>query len=472
MSMQTSSLLLILSLALGQPGSSAEWVLSPRLSPGLELAYSGDLIEESLLPNVQFQRTWRVESTVLVLEGNGKSWDLAIMTVIRQKSQEGEPRRAPSSVRLEFAKVDAQGRLQGASLPKTPCLNGPSTIEAGWFVEAPTTRVGRNSFWEAAEEGQLPRTWQVLGSEVAGGMACVKIQGQQQSEDWDRPRADQAAWRRRDIVWLSQQMGVACKIERTIEKRDPARREPTSRTIARFELDSPLRYPGKLFDDRKKEILTAKKFQDDAQALLKQPAQSKLQIDSLLKRVSHHMEHAAPTPYRKAIQSLETRLIAARKGEIPPEEAVEAKVGGAISAITVGQKVPDFVTTDLASRETLRLSRMLGRPVFVFFYNPSAESSREVLRFALKLHGDHGDKIRVMAMAATSDPKTALQQQADMKLPFPVLDGNGMHITFGVDATPRLVLLDGEGVLRCAYTGWGLHIPLEIEQELARCLTK
>ncbi|MBX9677259.1 MAG: peroxiredoxin family protein [Gemmataceae bacterium] len=469
--MQTQALLLILSLAVGQPSSSAEWVLSPHLTPGLELTYSGDVVEESLLPSVQFQRTWRVESTVLVLEGTGKSWDLAVMTVVRQKSQDSEPRRAPSSVRLEFVKVDARGRIQGPALPKTPALSGPSTIEANWFVEAPTTRVGRNSFWEAAEEGRLPRTWQVLASEVAGGIACVKLQGQQQSDDWDRPRADQTAWRRRDIVWLSQQMGVACKIERTIEKRDPARREPTSRTVARFDLDSPLRYPGKLFDDRKKEILTAKKFQDDAQVLLKQPAQSKSQIDSLLKRVSYHMENAAPTPYRKAIQSLETRLIAAKKGEIPPEEQTEPKTGP-ISAIAVGQKVPDFVTTDLGNRETVRLSRLLGRPVFVFFYNPGAESSRDVLRFALKLNADHGDKIRLMAMAATSDPKIALQQQADMKLPFPLLDGNGMHLTFGVDATPRLVLLDNEGVLRCAYTGWGVHIPQEIEQELSRCLTK
>lgn len=469
--MQTQALLLILSFAAGQTGPSADWILSPRLSPGLELVYSGDFLEESLVPHVQFQRRWRVEATALVLEGSAKHWDLALLTVVRQKSQEGEPRRAPSSVRLEFAKVDHQGRLKGTNLPNLPSLTGPATIECGWFVEAPLTRVGRNSFWEVAEEGQLPRTWQILGTESCGGVSCIKLQAQQQSEDWDRPRADQTAWRRRDLVWISQQMGVACKIERTVERRDPARREPTARSVTRLELDSPLRYPGKLFEDRKKEIVQAKKFQDDSTALLKAPAQNRTQIDALLKKVAYHLENQAPTPYRQAIQALESRLIQAKKGEIPPEEKLEVPVGP-IAAVRTGQKVPDFVTTDLGSRESVRLSRLLGRPVLVFFYNPAADSSRDVLRFAMKLHSDHGDRIRLMAMAATSDPRIALQQQTEMKLPFPILDGNGMHLTFGVDATPRLVLLDGEGVVRSAYTGWGIHIPQEITQELSRCLMR
>jgi hypothetical protein len=309
-----------------------------------------------------------------------------------------------------------------------------------------------------------------VGTESCNGITCIKLSGTQQSDDWDHPRADHTAWRRRDTIWLLPQLGLAQKVERTIERRDPARRDPTHRTVVRYELDSRLKYPGRLLEDRRQEILKAKKFQEDARPLLAQPAQYRPQIDNLLRKIAYYLENQAPTPYRKAVANLQSHLESARKGEVPPQSTQEEPAFS--TAVAIGQRVPDFVVTDLTGKESARLARMLGRPVFVFFYNPATEIGTDLLRFAEDLHQKHGDNINIMAMAVTSDLGLARKQHGDMKLSFAILEGKGLSLMFGVDATPRLAVLDGEGVLRFAVTGWGTQTPGEIRTELDRCLRK
>ena len=48
----------------------------------------------------------------------------------------------------------------------------------------------------------------------------------------------------------------------------------------------------------------------------------------------------------------------------------------------------------------------------------------------------------------------AVRQKAEMKLPYSVHDGAALRLTFGVDVTPRFVVLDAEGYLQSAATGW------------------
>jgi len=117
-------------------------------------------------------------------------------------------------------------------------------------VEVPRARVGVQDSWLVGEDGRPPRTWRVAGVEVVTGANCVKLVGVQQSEDWDRPRGDSTAWQRRDTVWLSPQLGIAYRVERVVERRDPLRKEPTHRAVLRYDLDSRLTYTGRLFDDR------------------------------------------------------------------------------------------------------------------------------------------------------------------------------------------------------------------------------
>jgi peroxiredoxin len=471
--MVTSLFLLAGVLTAGQLPDRAERQLSPQLLPGMELVYAGTCLEEALVPNVNYQRPYRLETVLFVLEAAPRRWNVAFMTSLglrdRPKDKKPSPKEQAVSVRLELATLDDQGRLRG-QVPLVLPISGPPTLECGVVVEAPLTKVGRGQFWEVNEEGRPPRTWQFVGTEPCSGVTCVKLVASQQSDDWDRPRADHTAWRRRDTLWLMPQLGVAQKVERVIERREPARRDPTQRITVRFEMESRLKYHGDLLEDRRQEILKAKKFLDDAQPLLAQPAQYQPQIEGLMRKVAYYLEGPAATPYRKAVVALQGRLESARRGEAPPEAVQEEVVWK--TAVGIGQRVPDFVVTDLTGKDSARLSRMLGRPVLVFFYNPATDTGGEVLRFAQGLHQKHGDHLGIMAMAVTNDPDLARKQHAALNLPFAVLDGQGLHQTFGVDATPRLVVLDGEGVLRCATTGWGAQTPREITEELLRCMRK
>ena len=465
--MMSALLQLTLALSIGQPGQpdvDREWILTPQLSPGLELVYSGISTEETLGTSVT--RSYRLQNHVLVLGSEGKVCDVAFMTTLTVRDPNQTGKTAPASIRLELAKVDNQGRmkpLSGSTLH--PPIAAPPTIETACFVEAPPIRVGRGASWDVAEEGQPPRSWQIQGTESCAGSPCVKLLGQQQSDDWDRPRADSAAWRRRDLIWLSVQAGIAVKVERTVERRDPARREPSHRTVTSYTLESRLRYPNKLFDDRKQEILLAHKIADDTAGFLKQATGDSARLDLLLRKVSYHLENRPSTPYRMALEHAVERVDHAKRGEIvtagyleqPPER---------LGPLQVGQRVPDFITEGLGTHTASRLSRSLGRPVLVFYYNPGTTIGVDVLKFAKELGDKNGDRMSILAMAVTNDVDAAIRQRAALDLPFPILDGGVMRIPFGVDGTPRFIVLDAEGVIRCQSTGWGIQIPDEIREHL------
>lgn len=471
--MQLSLCLLSCALALAQTGDRADWQLAPQLAQGMELVYRGTYSEETLIPNVQHQRQYRLETILFVLGGSTKQWDVAFLTALslrtpNQDKKPGEKEKGPTSVRLELGTVETFGRLHGvAGATLAIPVAGPPTIECGMLLEVPLTKVGKHSMWEVNEEGRPPRTWKVAGLEACNGITCIKLEGEQQSEDWDRPRADRYAWRRRDTLWLIPQLGLPQKVERLIERRAPAHREPTQQLVVRYELESRLKFPGRLFEERREEIAHARKFHEEAKPLLLAPVQYAQQIEALQRRLTFFLQHQPATPYRKAVTHLQNRLEAARRGEFAAEadDDVLPRPG-----VAVGQRVPEFVATDLISRDTIRLSRHHGRPVLVFFFNPATESGKEVLDFALQLHSKHGNKLAFMPMAVNARPELVRQQHERLQLPFPILDGQGLHLTFGVEATPRLVVLDGDGIVRSAHTGWGYHVPREIGEELARCL--
>ncbi len=475
--MKISLFVIACACSLGQPTSRSEWQITPQLPPGLELVYAGVYTEESIAPNVQFQRHYRLEAMVFVLDAGARQADIAFMTALSERVPRVEPGVKETkliSVRLDVGQVDSQGRVRdGSGAAPLVSLSGPPTVETGCFVEAPPQRLTKNMLWEVNEESRPPRTWQVAGVEAVAGVTCVKLIGQQQSADWDRPRADQTAWRRRDIVWIAPQQGVAQKVERTIERRDPARRDPSSRTVVQYELQSRFVYPGRLYEDRKQEIQKARRFQEDAAPLLKQPTEHRAQLEALLKKIAVHVENQAPTPYRKEIFHLVSRLEYARNSGAAGEPVVgDEPPPRPVAPIGLGQRVPDFVASELTGRQSVRLARLLGRPVLIFFYNPATDNGREVVLFAKGLAQRHGDKLSVLAMAVTNDVNLVRKQHSEMQLPFAIFDGHAMRLTLGADVTPRLVLLDGDGIVRAASTGWASHVAREIQEELQRWLRK
>jgi peroxiredoxin len=463
--------------ARAQPGGRNEWLLLPQLARGQELTYSGWFTEKTTHGGVESLRTYRLESTLLVLDADARKWDVAFLTVLTLRSHlrgapsapaTGDP---PSSVRLEVCEVDRQGRVRPKSgAPLLVPLDGPPTAEHGAFVEVPRRflRPGDNP-WPAPEPGRPARVWQVDGTEAVQSTLCARLVGAQQSEDWEHPRADRSAWRRQDTVWLSPQQGLALKVKRVIERREAARAAPTYRAELEYEREGHVSYHGQLFEGCSREVEQAVKFNQEAEPLLRQPDLYRPQIEALLRRIRFHLQQRVTVgPYRKAVLQVQRRVEAASRGEVTPGPGPEP--GPAIPRATPGQRVPDFAVSELIKGEAVQLYRHLGRPVVLMFYNPATPLGQQVLRFGQDLCAKHPGGVTVLALAVTEDEELVRRQYAEMHLTFPILDGRGLHQTYGVTETPRLVVLDGHGIYRGGYTGWGVQTPREVYEELRRWL--
>ena len=133
-----------------------------------------------------------------VLETPAEGADVAFLTILKSRDPQrgapagGEP--TAESVRLELAHVDGQGGVKAdPGVALTAPLEGPPTLECGAFAVVPDGRVAADATWETAEEGRPVRS--LAGDRAPSridGERCVKLEGVQKSDDWDKPRGDRA----------------------------------------------------------------------------------------------------------------------------------------------------------------------------------------------------------------------------------------------------------------------------------------
>jgi hypothetical protein len=65
----------------------------------------------------------------------------------------------------------------------------------------------------------------------------------------------------------------------------------------------------------------------------------------------------------------------------------------------------------------------------------------------------------------------AVRQQRDaLKVTFSILNGSGLRQSYAVETTPKVVVLDEHGTVRCSQLGWGEETPGAVLAELRRCL--
>lgn len=444
--------------------------LGPRLVRGQELLFRGTYTEEAKNQGVQFNRTYALETRAFVLEASSQGADVALLTIWRGRPSGAAPVTDGGTARLELVRVNPRGRVT-ANAPGAlgVPLDGPPAVECGAFVEEPGAHVRPEQTWEASEPNRPVHRWKTSGSEMVNGSRCLKIVGVQQSDDWDKPRADSAAWRRMDTLWLAPRGGYACKVERIIERREPARKEPTQKSVVRYELESTLQYPGQLYDDRKREIQQAQSFAETVAALLPHAGQAGKAFEAVLKRIEDHYDRQPPTPYREAIRHVQRLAETGKHGEVPPGTPGDT-VGPVAQVAAPGKHAPDFLALDLVSKESVSLHRWAGKPIVMVFYSPAAASAAEVLRFAQQLGDVHGDQAMILGMAVTDNHEQALKQREELGLKFPMLSGTGLRLSYRVEATPKLIVLDSAGMVRGSYDGWGPEIPSNVQDDLLRCL--
>ena len=450
--------------------------ISFRVQGAQELLYRGLFTEEARSSRVQFQRSYRVESRCLVLETEKNSSLLACLTILKQRNNPAllptitsEP--PATSVRLETFRCDSKGIIQpGHNLGKIS-LEGPSTIEYGYLLELPKTKLVENDTWETNEDGRPVCIWTVLGTEMVQGVKCIKLIGTQQTEDWGKTRADRQAWKRTDAVWLHPQLGVAQKLERTIEIKEPAHNEPSQKSTLRVELETSLVYPGQLFQDRKKEIQLATNYRESANAYIQEIGKYITQTKALIRQVKTQSEIMSQTPYRDAITQTTKRLENILKGD-SSESVIMPVSATSLQTAKLGYKAPDFIAQNMLKQESVRLARLEGKSILLVFYNPKSPLSTEILDFARTMQTNHGDSVTVLGMSVIDDNEIVKKQAEASKLNFAVLNGSGLRSSYGLESTPKILLLDAKGIVRLNCLGWGQETQSEINSELKRNIDK
>jgi peroxiredoxin len=444
-------------LMLPAQGSAAtEANLTLRLTRGQELIYRGTYCEEILSSAMPSKQNLHLDVKVFVLSTSAETTNLAILTQLRSAKlpKKGFEEAAPKSLRLDLVRLNSQGKAEASQGEASLPLKGPPGLEWGMFIET-----GRNPnhvgiSWKSTEANRPPITWKLVGSDNIGSLNCWKVVGVQQTEDWEKPRADRSAWKRTDTLWLVPRLGVAQRVERVIEHREPARQASTEKYSVRYDLESCLQYPGELSKDRQREINLVQQISQALRTIQDQPARSVRQLDVLQARIANHLENQPPTPYRDAVLQVKRRVEAAQRGETTSEGAfVKSDKPPAIAES--GQRAPDFVTMDFGARRSVALKDCLGKRILMIFYNPGSRTAIELLNFAQEAQAAHREDLTILGLSMTEDAEVVLKQQADLRLTFPLMHGAGLRQSYSVDTTPKLMLLDAKGIVRGTYVGWG-----------------
>jgi hypothetical protein len=326
------------------------------------------------------------------------------------------------------------------------------------------------------EWGRPDWRWRADGTEAVNGTLCVKLVGVQQSPDWDEPRGPRRAWRRRETAWVAVRAGVAYRVERVIECKEPGRRDVAQRSVLRYDLEFSPRLPAPMGEERRRDISQALQFAESAGPLVAEPARHGPQLTALLERIDGYLERQlAATPYRDAVLAIRARVAAARRGETPPALPSEltTPTGGEKEGPTeavLNAPAPDFLAPDWtnpAKSATLRNWR--GRAVLMVFYSPTSPNLDDLMRLVQKLASKHKE-VAVVALAMSGDAAAAIKQRGEKGWQFPVLDGRGLRGSYAVDGTPKLVMIDAGGVVRGTVVGWGDETAAEVAAAVPRWL--
>jgi peroxiredoxin len=438
-----------------QASSSTEANLTLRLTRGQELIYRGSYGEETQSSAVLFKQNLRLDVKVFVLATSAEATNLAILTQLRspELARKGSEEAVVKSLQLDIVRVNGQGKAEASSREPNLPLKAPPGLEWGMFIEAgrSPTEVG---IWKTTEANRPPILWKLVGSDNIGSLKCWKVVRVQQTEDWEKLRADRSAWKRTDTLWLVPRLGVAQRVERVIEHREPARQAPTEKYSVRYDLESCLQYPGELSTDRQREISLVQQVSQTLASIQDKQARSARQFEVLQARIANHLENQPPTPYRDAVLQIKRRVEAAQRGELPSEGTfVKSDKPGAIAES--GRRAPDFVTTDFSARRSVAFKDWLGKPILMVFYNPGSRTAIELLNFAQETQAAHRDDLTILGLAMSEDAEVVLKLQADLHLTFPLVRGAGLRQSYTVETTPKLMLLDYKGIVRGTYVGWG-----------------
>jgi cytochrome oxidase Cu insertion factor (SCO1/SenC/PrrC family) len=169
-----------------------------------------------------------------------------------------------------------------------------------------------------------------------------------------------------------------------------------------------------------------------------------------------------------ALQRLAQKAQAAARGEITPAVFQEQPL-----RLEVGKAAPDFLVPDWRTGQNVALRQFRGRPTLLLFLRPRSVLSGEVLLYARRLAQQNPEwDLRPVALFMEEDREAVQDLLWRRDWDYPVLIGRALRTSYDVEATPRIVLIDGQGVVQGQYTGWGPEIPHMLVRDLHRITEK
>lgn len=452
--------------------------IRPELPVGMEWLYRGTVSENYQSGQAEYSRAYRLETRALAMGERQGRRSVAILTQLRERENGRPPMgQVPgTTVSLQVCGIDDLGRLQDSSTEAGHSVMANAMSERGMFLEVPPGGISMGDIWETPEKGLPVVRWRATARETVQAIPCLKIEGEQVTAEWHLPRADRPSWRRSETVWLGLRNGVAVKVERRMERREPARDTTTETRLVRYELDSSIQYPSSLLGDRMRDIDLAWNLSRAAEPLLKGRAAPEA-LAVLLKKADSVSESPSTSPYRAAMSQVRRSIDSARKGELPPPDikpvawnqpAVSQQAAGALAA---GRPAPDFLAPFLrGGTGSANLSAWKDQPLLMVFVQPGTPVAEQVLLACKEWKASSGGALSVVVLAIKPEARNIDRLTRDTSFIVPILDGSGLRISYAVESTPRLVLLDSRHQCVGIFDGWGVETRIDCSSHINRLL--
>jgi len=454
-------------------GDSTSTLPMPQWKVGQEYLYRGTVKETNLGQSIQLLNQYQLELRVLVIGINGNSAEVVCCTKL---VQHGIPKIEQAlSVHLTRANIDQRGKISSCTAPTglPLIIDGPATWESGFILPLPGEGILNMArprvFWEVAESGRLPRRFTWLSSEETSSQLVIK--GEQQSIDWEHPRADSTAWRRTDKLSFSPKATLPLKVERTIERRAPAHQHVTGRIITEYQLVKQEVLEGPLLDERRRDIQQIKLFQEEVAMLAGHPhdAQARIAWQRLATRLERYQIAPGYSPYREATATLLSTIQAGMDNRLSLQQA---KFETIEPSIPVGQLTPSF-TLLTPNGQTITSNQCRGKPCLLVFLQPGSELTKylsvEIPAWQQRL----GANTFGCLLLSNNDASNQLPSMNEPKgALLKVANGRPLVASYGANVTPFFVVLDADGALLATHEGWGPEVRQQLEKKIKQELEK